>query len=150
MVGTTLGLRVLDTGTSRETTGITISIGDNLCHKIEGTSNEHLDLDTHTKQHKIKPISAKGNVNYIRQHDRMSLIKYSRFMSALEKRVLHYCRKGQEVVDTDKVPSTETIGKTGTISTEGLTDSDDSSQGTQFTLAQATYLANEEISGVSI
>ena len=86
----------------------------------------------------IKIIDAQGNTNYVRQHGRISLTKHSRVMSALEKRALWYRRKGQEVVDKDEALSKEDIGVAGTVLTEGLTESDDSLQGTYITKAQAT------------
>jgi len=79
----------------------------------------------------------------------MSPTKHSRVMSALEKRALWYRRKGQEVVDKNKVLFNKAINKTGTVLTEGLPESDNSLQGTHITIAQATYLENEEINGVS-
>ena len=51
VIGETLGLRVLDAGITRETMGITLRIGDNLCHKTEGIGKEQLDSDTLMKQH---------------------------------------------------------------------------------------------------
>ena len=79
----------------------------------------------------------------------MSLAKYSRVILVLEKRALWYHRKGQEVVEKDKALFNKVIDETVTVSTEGLTKSDNSSQGTQITIAQATHLENEKISGVS-
>ena len=79
----------------------------------------------------------------------MSLAKYSRAMFALEKRALWYNRKGQEVADKDEVLFNETIGETGTVPIEGLTELDEDSQGTIFTIVHATHLENEEICGVS-
>ena len=67
----------------------------------------------------------------------------------MEKRALRYHKKIQEVVDKDGALFNGAIGKTSTVSTEGLTDLDDSLQGTHCTIAQATCLENEEISGVS-
>ena len=109
----------------------------NLCHKTEGIDNKQLDSDAQMKQDAcvIKLIDTQGNANFVRQHGMMSLAKHSRVMSALEKRALWYCRKGQEIVDKGEVLFNEAIGKTGTVSTEGLTESDDSPKGTQITIA---------------
>ena len=69
--------------------------------------------------------------------------KYSKVTSAPEKRALHFCSKGQRQLDQDEILFNKAIDKTGTVSTVGLTDSDDSEDdkttiGT--TAAIATYL----------
>ena len=97
----------------------------------------------------VKLIDAQENANYVQQHGRMSLAKHSMAVSALEKRALRYHGKGQEVVDKDKALFNEAIAETSTVLTEGLTESDDISQGTKIAIAQATHLENEEINGVS-
>ena len=51
VVGETMGLGVLDTGTMRETKGIIMRIRGNLRHKTEGIGNKQLDSDAQMKQH---------------------------------------------------------------------------------------------------
>ena len=82
----------------------------------------------------------------------MSRTKHSKVMSALEKRALRFRNKGQRQVDQDEVLFNEAIDETSTVSTVGLTDSDDSGDdetATRITAAIATILENEEIQGVS-
>lgn len=79
----------------------------------------------------------------------MGVTRHSRVLSALEKRALRYRRKGQCQVDMDEVLFNEAIDETGTVSTAGLTDSDNESLGNRIIEAEATYLEQEEIQGVS-
>ena len=83
----------------------------------------------------------------------MSRTKHSKVMSALEKRALRFRNKGQRQVDQDEVLFNEAIDETGTVTTVGLTDSDDSDDesatGITITAAIATALENEEIQGIS-
>ena len=78
----------------------------------------------------------------------MSLTKDSRILSVLEKKALRYHRKGQGMVDIDEILFNEAINETGTVLTEGLTDTEDSTQGAITTQAMATYLGNEKVTGV--
>ena len=79
----------------------------------------------------------------------MSRTKHINVLSALEKRALRYRSKGQKQVDPDEALYNEAIDETGTVSTAGLTDSDDDTIATGITSAEATYLENEEIQGIS-
>ena len=83
----------------------------------------------------------------------MSRTKHSKVMSALEKRALRFRNKGQRQVDQDEALFNEAIDETGTVTTAGLTDSDDSDDesatGITITAAIATALENEEIQGIS-
>ena len=79
----------------------------------------------------------------------MGVTRHSRVLSALEKRALRYRRKGQCQADMDEVLFNEAIDETGTVSTAGLTDSDNESLGNRIIEAEATYLEQEEIQGVS-
>ena len=83
----------------------------------------------------------------------MSRTTHSKVMSALEKRVLRFCNKGQRQVDQDEVLFNKAIDETGTVLTVGLTDSDnsdnESATGITITAAIATALENEEIQGIS-
>ena len=56
----------------------------------------------------------------------MSRTKHAKVMSALEKRALRFCNKGQRQVDQDEVLFNKAIDETGTVLTVGVTDSDDS------------------------
>merc|ERR1712086_334557 len=101
----------------------------------------------------IELIDAQGNREFVRQQGRMSRTKHSKVMSALEKRALRFRNEGQRQVDQDEVLFNEAIDETDTVSTVGLTDSDDSedesSTGITITAAIATALENEEIQGIS-
>ena len=79
----------------------------------------------------------------------MTLAKHSRVMSALEKRALRYRRQGQIAEDSDEALYNEAIDEMGTISTAGLSDSDDDISVQNTSTAEATYLEEEEIRGVS-
>ncbi len=84
----------------------------------------------------------------------MGVTKHSKVPSSLEKRVLQYCRKVQKEVDQDEVLYGKALDKTGTVSTAGLTDSDDETLGSEtfrepITAAEATYLEREAISGIA-
>ena len=82
----------------------------------------------------------------------MSRTKHSRVISALEKRALCFCNKGQRQADQDEVLFNEAVDKTGTVSTVGLADSENSEDDetvTGTTAVMATYLENEGIQGVS-
>ena len=54
----------------------------------------------------------------------MSRAKYSKVMSALEKRALRFRNKGQRQVDQDEILFNEAIDKINMVLTVGLTDSD--------------------------
>ena len=54
----------------------------------------------------------------------MGLVKHEKIMAALERRVLRYRKGGKIKIDHDEVFYNEALDKTGTVSTEGLTDSD--------------------------
>ena len=55
----------------------------------------------------------------------MSSTKHSRGLSALEHRALRYRNKGQNQVDKDQVLYEDALDETGTVSTAGLSKSDD-------------------------
>ena len=59
-----------------------------------------------------------------------SRTKESKVMSTLEKRTLCFRIKGQRQVNQDEVLFNEAIDETGTVSTVGLTDSDNSADET--------------------
>ena len=94
----------------------------------------------------IKLIDTQGNTNYVQQHGQMSLTKPTKVVVFSEERALCYCRSCQEVVNKDITLFNKTIANTGTVSREGLTDSDNSLQGIESIIAQAITLENEEIS----
>ena len=79
----------------------------------------------------------------------MSRTKHSKVLSALEKRAVRFRNKDHNQVDLDEVLFNEAIDETGTVSTVGLTDSDDDTIATGVTEAEATFLENQEIQGIS-
>ena len=82
----------------------------------------------------------------------MGLMRRSKVLLALEKRALRFCRRDQcqGQVDLDEVLFNKAIDETGTVSTAGLTDSDNESFGNKtIAEAEATYLELEEVGGVS-
>ena len=79
----------------------------------------------------------------------MGVTGHSKVMSVLEKRALQYRRKGQDEVDKDEALFNKALDETQTVSTASLTDSDNELLGTTLTTAEATFLENEEIQGVS-
>ena len=87
----------------------------------------------------IKLIDAAGNRQYVRKKGRMGITRHTRVMSALEKRALRYRRKGQDKQDQDEVLYNAAVDETGTVSTQGLTDSDDDSISTRGESAAGGY-----------
>ena len=81
----------------------------------------------------------------------MSRTKHSKVVSALEKRALRFCKKDQRQADQDEVLFDKAIDETITVSTVGLTDSDDldDETATRITSIIATALDSEEIQVVS-
>ncbi len=75
--------------------------------------------------HVTKLIDAQGNREFVCQQGQMGVTKHSKVLSALEKRALRCCRKGQKEVDQEEVLYNEALDETGTVLTAGLTDSDD-------------------------
>ena len=88
-------------------------------------------------------------MEFARRRGRISRTKYSKVISVLEKRALCFCNKDQKQIDQDVVLFNKTITKTDTVSTVGLTGSDNGETVTGITSAIATYLENKEIQGVS-
>jgi hypothetical protein len=86
----------------------------------------------------IELIDAQGNREFTRQQGRMSRTKHSKVLSALEKRALRFRSKDQKQADPDKVLFNEAINETGTVSIDGLIDSDDDTIATFITEAAAT------------
>ena len=79
----------------------------------------------------------------------MGVTRHTKVLSVLEKRALRYRRKGHEEIDKDEALFNEALDETQTVLTASLTDSDDESLGTNYTIAEATYMENVEALGVS-
>ena len=75
----------------------------------------------------------------------MNRTKHQSILTALEKRALRY--RSKEVVDMDEVLYSNAIDETGTVATEGLTDSD--SEGDNLCLYGTELMEIEEIRNVS-
>ena len=54
----------------------------------------------------------------------MGLVRHDTIMAALERRVLRYRKGRKSEVDHDEILYNEALDETGTVSTEGLTDSE--------------------------
>ena len=68
----------------------------------------------------------------------------------MEKRALQYSRTGHNRIDQDEVLYNEAIDKMGTVSTAGLTGSDEEPDGEMtIRIAEAARLEREAISGIS-
>ena len=79
----------------------------------------------------------------------MGLVKHEKIMAALERRALRY-RKGDKIkIDHDEVLYNEAIDETGTVSTEGLTDSDTESWNDGLSVRVAEALETQELAGVA-
>jgi hypothetical protein len=70
---------------------------------------------------KIALLDEYGNRRYVLQYGRMNQTKHQRVLSVLEKRALRYRSKFSGLED---LHSGDNIDETGTVSTEGLTDSE--------------------------
>lgn len=90
-----------------------------------------------------------GDKRFIARHGRMSPCKHSKVLSALEKRALRYCRKS--IIDADEALYNKVIDETGTVSTAGLADLNDESDGGSLggSFITATALEEEGIRGAS-
>ena len=63
----------------------------------------------------------------------MGLTKHTNILTALETRATRYRNKSKGKVDMDEVLYNEAIDETGTVSTAGLSDTDDDSWGMGIT-----------------
>ena len=93
-----------------------------------------------------------GGLRYtriVREQGKMGLVKHEKIMAALERRALRY-RKGDKIkIDHDEVLYNEAIDETGTVSTEGLTDSDTESWNDGLSVRVAEALETQELAGVA-
>ena len=87
----------------------------------------------------IKLIDAVGNRQHVQKKGRMGITRHTKVMSALEKRALRYRRKGHDNQDQDEALYNAAVDETGTVSTQGLTDSDDDSVSTKGESAAGEY-----------
>ena len=70
-------------------------------------------------------------------------------MAVLERRALRY-RKGAKIkIDHDEVLYNEALDETGTVSTEGLTDSDIESWNDSLSVGVVEALETQELAGVA-
>lgn len=70
----------------------------------------------------IKLVDELGNRRYVLQYGKMNLTKHQRVLSVLEKRALRY--RGKKGYLNTATFDGDVIDETGTVSTEGLTDSE--------------------------
>ena len=70
-------------------------------------------------------------------------------MSALERRALRYRKGGKIKVDHDDISYNEALDETGTVSTEGLTDSDSESWNGSASAGMAEVLEVQELTRVA-
>ena len=87
----------------------------------------------------IKLIDAAGNRQHVQKKGRMGITRHTKVMSALEKRALRYRRKGHDKQDQDEALYNAAVDETGTVSTQGLTDSDEDSVSTKGESAAGEY-----------
>ena len=79
----------------------------------------------------------------------MGLVKHEKIMAALERRALRY-RKGNNIrIDHDEVLYNEALDETGTVSAEGLTDSEVESWNDSVSAECAEALEIQEVAGVN-
>ena len=79
----------------------------------------------------------------------MGLVKHERIMAALERRALRYRRGNKIGIDHDKVLYNEALDETGTVSTEGLTDSEAESWNDSVSAEGVEALEIQEVAGVN-
>ena len=70
-------------------------------------------------------LEASGNKRVIRRKGQTGLAKHTNILTALEMRALRYRNKSKGGVDRDEVLYNEAIYETGTVSTAGLSDTDE-------------------------
>ena len=70
-------------------------------------------------------------------------------MAALERRALRYRRKDKIRLDYDEILYNEALDETGTVATEGLTDSDGDSWNDSSSAGTAEALEVQELAGVN-
>ena len=84
-----------------------------------------------------KLVGGPRDTRIVREQGKMGLVKHGKIMAALERRALRY-RKGNKIrIDHDEILYNETLDETGTVSTEGLTDSDGESWNDSFSTGVA-------------
>ena len=60
----------------------------------------------------------------IEKRGRLSTTKHTTLLAALQERSLRFCRGKLTEDDLDRILYTEALDETGTVNTDGLTDSD--------------------------
>ena len=84
-----------------------------------------------------KLVGGPRDTRVVREQGKMGLVKHGRIMAALETRALRY-RKGNKMrTDHDEILYNETLDERGTMSTEGVTDSDVESWNDSFSTGVA-------------
>ena len=78
----------------------------------------------------------------------MGLVKHEKNMAVLERRALRYRKGGKIKVDHDEILYNEALDETGTVSTEGLTDTDSESWNDSTSAGMAETLEVQELAGV--
>ena len=79
----------------------------------------------------------------------MGLVKHEKIMAALERRALRYRKGGKIKIDHDEALYNEALDETGTVSTEGLTDSDTESWNDRVSAGMVEVLETQELTGVA-
>ena len=79
----------------------------------------------------------------------MGLVKHEKIMTPLKRRALRYRKDGKIKVDHDKILYNEAFGETGTVSTEGLTDSDSESWDDRNSAGMAEILEVQKLAGLA-
>ena len=79
----------------------------------------------------------------------MGLVKHKKIMAALERRALRYRREDKITVDYDEILYNEALDETGTVTTEGLTDSEGDSWQDSSSAGIAEALEVQELAGVN-
>ena len=69
-------------------------------------------------------VGESRDTRIVRERGKMGLVKHDRIMAALESRALRYRNGNETGADHDEILYNEALDETGTVATEGLTDTD--------------------------
>ena len=79
----------------------------------------------------------------------MGLVKHERIMAALESRALRYRNGNKTRIDHDEVLYNEALDETGTVGTEGLTDTESESWEDSASTEGVEARETQEVAGVN-
>ena len=96
-----------------------------------------------------KLIGEARDTRIVRERGKMGLVQHERIMAALESRALRYRNGNKTRIGHDEVLYNEALDETGTVATEGLTDTDAESWEDSASIEGAEARETQEVAGVN-